>query len=179
MALSQQYMRAGAFVPTTNVWDVSHLKEMDINSPEFKELLVQLYQNINNIANVLNIKEGGYYVQQPFVTGALYYPNPAMPTSTPNYRQEQRVVIDFGALPNTSTKSVPHGMAVGAKWTLTQLYAGSTDPNTLSFLPIPYASATTADIIELNADATNVNITTNSDKTAYTVTYVVMKFLTT
>ena len=42
----------GAYVVTTNVWDVSQLYSIDVKSPEFQELLVRLYQNVNNIANV-------------------------------------------------------------------------------------------------------------------------------
>jgi hypothetical protein len=38
-----QNVTSGIFVPTTNVWDVSQIYEIDVTSPQFKELLVRLY----------------------------------------------------------------------------------------------------------------------------------------
>ena len=70
MATSTQY---GAFVPTNLIWDVQQLQSVDVNSPEFKELLVRLYQNINNIALVLNIKDTGMYQLSEFVNGQLFF----------------------------------------------------------------------------------------------------------
>lgn len=168
---------AGAFLDTTNTWNVDRLYEVNVNSDEFKELIVQLYQIINNVALVTNIKDSGYYVLTEFVTGALYFPNPALTSltaRTPTFRQVFRKVINFGALPN-GTKSVAHGLPITAGYSFTKIYATATNPST-SFIPIPYASAT-GDNIELSVDATNVTITTASDRTAYTICYAVLEFI--
>lgn len=101
----------GSFVPTTNVWDTSEVLAADVNSEEFKQLLVRLYQNINTIAIVLNSKDTGYYVSSKFTNGQLFFPNPALTSqssSTPIYRNVIRYVVNFGALPNTGSKSVAH-----------------------------------------------------------------------
>ena len=45
----------GAFVETTQIWDASQIQEMDVNSPDFKELIIRLYQNMNKIALALNL----------------------------------------------------------------------------------------------------------------------------
>lgn len=64
----------GLFVPTTNVWDIQNLEEGKDITPALKELLVRLYQNINAISLALNLKDSGYYVQQEFLTGQVFFP---------------------------------------------------------------------------------------------------------
>ena len=169
----------GAFVPTTNVWDVTQLYQVDVKSPEFKELLVRLYQNINNLALVLNLKDTGYYPTQEFVNGQQFFPNPALNSSTPTsatYRQVFRTTVNFGALPNNTAASVPHNIAITDAFTFTRIYGCSSDVSGNTYIPLPYVDAG-GDNIELYVDATNVNIVTTSDRTNYTVTYVVVEYL--
>src|SRR5271157_1512774 len=93
----------GVYLPTTFIWDVSQLQRVDVNSKEFKELLIRMYQNLTNMATAINLKDTGYYYQGEFVNGQLYFPNPALSSSTTppaTYRQVFRLVINFGALPN-------------------------------------------------------------------------------
>ncbi len=179
MANSTQY---GAFVTTTNVWDLQQIQMVDVNSQEFKELLVRLYQNINNICIVLNIKDTGMYPMTEYVNGQLWFPNPNNSSATtaaanPIQRQVFRKVINFGALPNTATKSVAHGIICTAATSFTRIYATATDPVNKLYIPIPYASPVLANNIEINVDATNVNITTGSNRTAFTICYVVLEYI--
>ena len=173
----------GAFIPTTNIWDVAQVYEIDINSPEFKELLVRLYQNINNIALSVNIRDAGYYNTQEFVNGQLYFPNPALTSAspiTPVFRQVYRQVVNFGVLPNTGTTSIAHNITVTPTTTFTRIYATASDPSGNNYVPIPYASCTAvADNIELAVTATNVVITTGSNRSNFTITYVVLEYLQT
>lgn len=172
--------QVGSFVPTTNIWDVGLLHEVDVNSPQFKELLIRLYQNVNTIALALNTKDSGYYVTSEFVNGQIYFQNPALnslTTTLPTLRQVFRTVVNFGTLPNATTKSVAHNIPINAAYSFTRIYATSSDQVALTYIPIPYASPTDADNIELNVDATNVNITTGSNRTNYTVTYVVLEYI--
>lgn len=171
----------GAFVPTTNVWDPTELYTTEVTSPAFKELLVRLYQNLNQLSLVTNVKDSGMYVDSEFVTSCQFFPNPALSSATgqaPVLRQVFRKVINFGALPNTATKSVAHGIAPTASFSFTRIYGCSTNPST-SYIPLPYASPVLANNIELNADATNVNVTTGSNRTAYTITYIVLEYIKT
>jgi hypothetical protein len=170
----------GSFVPTSYVWDVARLYEVDVNSDEFKELLVRLYQNINSISLALNIKDTGVYNTSEFVNGQIYFPNPILNSSTPttpDFRQVYRLVINFGALPNASTKSVPHGITITPTTTFTRIYATASDPTDNFYIPIPYASNTPADCVEIYVDATNVNIIDGIDKTNFTVCYVILEYL--
>lgn len=170
----------GAFVATTNVWDVQQLYSVDINSTEFKELLVRLYQNINNIALSINIKDSGYYSTEEFLNGQLFFPNPYQlldPLENPEYRQVFRMTVNFGTLPNAGTISVPHGIIVTSGFTFTRIYGSATNSAVNSFIPLPYSSSTLNKNIELNADNINVNITTAIDYSSYINTYVVLEYL--
>jgi hypothetical protein len=172
----------GAFVPTTNVWDVSEVYGVKDLSPELRELLVRLYQNLNVMAQVLNIKDSGYYVLTDFVNGQKFFPNPALNSTTatqPTYRQVLRTVVNFGALPNAGTKSVAHGLPVNINYTFTRIYGCSTNPNTLFIsLPYVYISAPGLGPVELWADPTNVNITTTVNLSAFTTTYIILEYIT-
>lgn len=170
----------GSFVPTTNVWDVEQLQDIDLSSPEFNELLVRLYQNINLISLVLNTKDSGYYNTREFVCGQLLFPNPTANDTDSNandFRQVIRLVVDFGALPNAASKSVAHGLTVSATTQFTRIYATATDPVGFNYIPIPYASTTLINNIELRVDATNVTITTGIDRTAFTEVLVVLEYV--
>ncbi len=170
----------GSFVPTTNIWDVSRLYEVDVTSNEFKELLVRLYQNINLIALNLNMKDTGYYVLQEFVNGQLYFPNPSLDSTTPQsptYRQVFRTVINFGALPNDTTKSVAHGLSITSTYSFTRIYGASTKSDQTSFIPLPYSSTTLNQNILLSVTATDVVVTTGIDYSSYTTTYIVLEYI--
>lgn len=170
----------GSFVPTTQVWDVSHFMEVDVKSKEFKELLVRLYQNVNLIATVINAKDTGIYDTSIFVNGQTFFPNPTTPVTaaqSSNFRPVYRKVINFGALLNTAPKQVAHGITCNASTTFTRIYGVATNPVApYSYIPLPYVGVP-AGSIELNIDGTNVNIITTDDKTAYTRCYVVVEYL--
>lgn len=171
---------SGSFVPTTNVWDVGQLEDIDVTSPEFKELLVRLYQNLNLISLSLNARDAGYYNTSEFVSGQLFFPGIAANDTDSNandFRQGMRMVVDFGTLPNAGSKSVAHGIVVSASTTSTRIYAAATDPVSFAYIPIPYASPTLANNIELSVDATNVTITTGSNRTSFTRCIVVLEYL--
>lgn len=169
----------GSFVPTTFIWEVQQIQSSNIDQ-DVKELLVRIYQNINQMAIVLNTKDSALYVQEEFVNGQVFFPDPALSSKTaqsPTQRQVFRKVINFGALPNATSKSVAHGITVDSNVTATRIYGAATNPG-VSLIPIPYVSTTAvANGIEINMDATNINITTGIDLTAYTVCYVIIEYL--
>lgn len=162
-----------SLVPLTLIWDVARVQQVDVNSKEFKELLVRMYQYINSIAIALNDKDAGFYMLQEFVNGKQFFPNPAIRAQ--QNRSVFRQVVNFGTLPNTATKSVPHNIPITSEVSITEFSGAATDPST-SFIPLPYASVT-GDDIELFMDATNVNVKTASDRTAYTTCYIVIEYL--
>jgi hypothetical protein len=170
----------GVFLPTTNVWDPSDLYDVDVNSPEFKQLLVRLYQNLNTMALAVNAKESSTYPLYEFVTGQQYFPNPSGTVDqTQIFRDVFRTTVNCGMLPNTGSITIPHGIMVTVNTTFTHIYGAATDPVNLLGLPLPYASPTLANNISVDVDATNVTITTGSNRTAYTIAIVVIEYMQT
>ena len=171
----------GAFVPTTNVWDPTEIYSTEVTSPEFKELLVRMYQNLNLMSNVLNLKDTGYYDTTEFVTGQQFFPKPGLTSLTsqaPDYRQAFRKVINIGeALKDAGTTTKAHGITVDANTIFTRIYGVANNPVGLSYLTLPYSSPTLIENIKLTVDNTNVTIVTGNDRTAYTITYVVLEWL--
>ena len=167
----------GLFLPTTPMFDVGDLENME----NMRELVIRLTQFVNTIAISTNLKDSSYYVLEEFVNGQVYFPNPALTSTTPQsptMRQVFRKVIDFGALPNAGAKIVAHGIAPDATFTFTRIYATASDPVGLTYIPIPYASTVAiANNVQLDVDAVNVTITTGINRTNYTRTFVVLEYI--
>jgi len=169
----------GLFIPTTQVWDIGQLYDTKVTDPAFKELLVRLYQYIGTIATTVNLKESAYYDKTEFACGQQFFPdstNTSTSQGSPRYRQVYRYVVDFGALPNTATKNVAHGLAVNAGWIFTRIYGAASDPAG-NYIPLPFASSTAANNIELKVDGTNVVVITGANRTAFTKTFVILEYI--
>jgi hypothetical protein len=170
----------GAFIPITDVYDVEVIQSLEIDSFEFREFLVRLRQSTNNIAIAVNYRDAGFYVQQIFTCGQLFFPNPALSSSTgetPQYRSVYRMTVNFGALPNNATRSVPHNITnIDANCVFTRIYATATDPVALLAFPIPNTFVAGDDITSIQVDMTNVNITTNWNASGYTQCVAIIEF---
>lgn len=140
---------------------------------------VKLRQYLNDIATATNSKDSGIYDATETITGQQFLPVfSTQSASSTNYRTVFRKVFDFGALPNTGTTSLAHNITFGSTFSVTKLYAGATDPGT-EWIQIPYASPTLANNIEINLDATNINIITGSNRSNFTRCFVVVEFIKT
>lgn len=144
---------------------------------DFAEANLILTDYMRNVIDALNDKEIAQYSTAELVTGQKWF----TPGDATKLRYVYRKVIDFGALPNAGTKSVAHGITTTATTVFTRIYGTATDPaaSTANLaLPIPYVDPNTlANGIEINVDATNVNITTAANYTAFTTTYVVIEYI--
>jgi len=169
----------GSYIPTTQVWDIEELQQADVKSPAFKELLIRLYQNINNIAQVINDKDTGLYNTSEFVCGQTYFPNPnAAANGAPDTRRQvYRQVVNFGTLTVNGLNTVAHHIPINSSFTVTRIYGAATDPVANLWIPLPYVAAA-GNNIALWADDTNVYINTlGTDRSSYTITYVVIEYL--
>lgn len=165
--------RDSTLIPISNVLDVSRVGNLKADSPEFKSFLTSLAENLNSIMLSINSKDIGIYDDNETITGQSYF-NDDSNEPRPGYRK--RVVIGaLGAIAGTT--SVAHDLDSTWSYEFTRIYGVATDPIGKKSLPIPYASATAADIIELSVDSTNVNITVGKDRSAFTITYVVLEYL--
>lgn len=169
----------GVLLPTTDAWDPSQLNTVKLD-PEFKEVLVRLYQNLSNMANAVNLKQSAYYVQTEFLDGGLFFPNPSLSSTTPQaptYRADFRKVINFGALPNAGTKSLPHGLLITDTYSFTHVYGAATDQTAMAGIPLPYPSTIALNTIELWVDAVNVNVRTTANYSNYNVSYIILEYI--
>jgi hypothetical protein len=148
-----QVANTGSFVPTTNIWDVSQLAQIEVTSPEFKELLIRLYQNINNIAQSLNIKDTGMYVKDEFNTGIQLF-NPTTNDPLQN-RPVFRKLVDTGTL-NAGVKNVPHGLTIASTWQFVSIRGAATDNVGGNYYPLPSST------ISVVLDNTNIIINNTS-----------------
>lgn len=182
MAADNILQYIGEYVPSTEIWQVvEDLSSTDPKSDQFKELIVRLALIVNRINLAVNTKETSIYDNsREFVTSGQYFPNPTFYSGTPQSpdpRTIYRTVINFGALPNTATKSVPHNITCTAATSFTRIYGAATNPSN-SYIPLPFVSATdVAHNIEVNVDTTNVNVITGANYSAYTTTYIVLEYL--
>ena len=167
-----------SFLQTSYVWDVSEINQLDVNSSEFKELLVRLFLNVNQIINAVNAKDAGFYYTSEFVNGQTFFPvaNTAGYVET-KPRNVIRKVVNFGALPNTASKSVAHGITTSANTIFTRIYGAATDPTAQTYLPLPHSSPVLANNISISVNNTNVIITTGANFASYTTVYVILEYL--
>jgi hypothetical protein len=160
-------------LPTTLVWDIS-----DINDENSTELLILLYQQTNNIILALNKKDTGYYLTTTFNTGQVFF---NANNDFNNLRPIYRIVVDFGALPDTASKPVAHNIPnLGTTYTFTRIDAVATEPDTSSIhIPgwDPSTFPGTESPINIEVTPTQVIITTTSDMSSYTRTWVVLEYI--
>lgn len=167
----------GVFVPTTNIWDVGQIYDVEVNSVEFKELLVRLYQNINNISNVLNVKTSGFYINVETNSSNQYY-NLANPTDPLNQRPGFICTVDIGAL-GAGVKSVNHGINAPTGITNTykfmKIYGAATNSATPVGYPLPFAGAS-GNNIQVTVTSTQVVINNQSGNT-FTDATVILEYV--
>lgn len=168
----------GVYLPLTSIFDTKSLYELDEIDPVIKNFIIASTHSYNDIANVLNLKETGYYITTEILNSQVWFKQTLSDPSASPFRNAYRIVINFGALPDTATKSVAHniqGLTAGVmSWT--KIYAVATDAAG-NGIPIPYIAHPANHNIEINVDLTNVNIITLKDYSAFTTTYVVLEYL--
>ncbi len=161
--IPDQMINTGSYVPTTNIWDIGQLYETEVNSPEFKELIVRLYQNINNIAVALNTKSTGYYINQEFVSGKLFFNPLANPNDPLQLRPGFIISINTGAL-GAGIIAINHNIVVTNTFQWMFISGAATNTSTLVGYPLPFAGAA-GNNIEVSITSTQIVINNNSGVT--------------
>ena len=183
--IPNQLQNTGLYVQQTPIFDVQAIYETEVTDPAFKELMVRMYQQMNNVILSLNEKETAMYRLEIFQTGQNWFP--LVPATTSNYMINQddrpafRVVINYGPLPAVAGVPfpIPHGLTITTTTKFTRIYGAATDPVNLLGIPLPYASPVLANNIELSVNQTNVIITTGLNRSAFTECYIVIEYLET
>lgn len=140
------------------------------SEPDELNLFVQMI--IKRIANATNSKESGLYIPLETATFISYFTT----GNTQKFRNVYRKVIDFGSLPNATSKQVPHGIAFNSDFSTTRIYGSATDPVNLVYVPLPFTDLTPANSISLFLDETNINVSTGINRSNFTRSTVVIEY---
>lgn len=158
----------------------SYVPVYDTVPENWEEARAFLIEHLKKVSNAINIREISWFLDEELLSGKAFIPGS---NNNQQFRQILRKVIDFGSLPNNSSKSVAHGIKVDENFTLIQLFGAAsnrTNPN-FSYLPIPYATPTSLnDMISLSMDQTNVTIQTGNSATPrsnYTACFIVIEYI--
>ena len=169
--ITNQQSSTGNFVQQTPTFDVSRLYQVDVDSDEFKELIVQLAQQVNNVSLSLNNKVSGFYLQEEFVNGNLFFP--MVSNSQLDLRPNYTKLIYLTNLPAGITTTA-HSITVDANTSFTAIYGVAND--TIGFNYYPFGWSNGANYLNVRADNTNVIIDNNTGIT-FNKIYVILKYL--
>lgn len=158
----------GMLVPTSIIYDAQRLQETDVNSKDFKQLLVRLYQSINIISLAINKREVGMYPLEEFVIGNLYY-NPSS-AAISDFRPIFRTTYNTGAL-GAGVTNIPHGFPtpIPDSWQFVHIYGAANDRVTHVYYPMPTT------LLTVSLDATNI-IITNGTGVTFTSSSIVIEY---
>lgn len=166
------------FLPVNVVWPDTE------DTKEFGNRIQQIYRRIADGVN--NREIGNYIAVTPSagtvttveaITGQEWF-GAGSETQSLIPRVTFRKVINFGVLPNNSTTSVAHGITFDLNSTMTKIYGAATDPSGPTFIPIPTSEPPgLTGNISIIVDGTNVNITTETNRTNFTRTIIVLEYL--
>lgn len=132
-----------------------------------------IVERTKELANAINIRPVGWLVNSEILTGKRFIPI----DSSQEFRDVFRKTFDVGALPNNTTKNVPHGITqIPENFRLLSMWGASTDTATGASLPLPYASITKN--VEIKMDATNIIITTDMDYSPYNESVIFLEYTT-
>ena len=143
--------------------------ELPESYEEYKDVFDVEYRKL---VDSVNSKEGALYLLQELATFQRYY-IAGNPIKTINV---YRKTFNFGSLPNATSKKLPHGIRMDANTKLTRLYGAATDPASRQFIPLPFASPTLANNVSLEANGTEIIVTTGSSRINFTQTSIVMEY---
>jgi hypothetical protein len=170
--LPNQLANAGVFVQQSPIFDVGELQDVDLNSENFRELLVRLYQQMTNISIVLNLKTSGYYTNTEFVTSELYF----APDNNPaNMRSIFMMTVDTGVINPGLNPGIPHGLTIASTWRFISIYGAANNTSTNNYYSLPYAAAAG---IEVRLNATDIVID-NSTGLTFLESEIILKYIKT
>lgn len=146
------------------------------------QLRLKLTDSLRDYSLAINARSIGLYDQQERITGNLLYNLINIQKNRPAFRK----TIDFGALPNATTKRVAHGININDNFRFFKLWAVATNPTAAAdgnpndefSIPLPYSSGTALnENIKLYISRTNIVVVTNIDYSRFTSCTVVLEYI--
>ena len=87
-----------------------------------------------------------------------------------------RKVVDLGALPNNTTKSVAHGITNISRFIKIEGIANSTTDTTAISIPLVYDSNNASNNTSIKVNATNVLLETHTDRSGFNECYAILYY---
>lgn len=172
----------GLFLPTTDIISTGSLNK-EVTPEAFREAMFAIIRAFNESNSVINKKDSGLYVQEEFINGQLFFPDPTLSSTTstaPQYRQAFRRTYKIAALLNAAPLQIPHLLGPTASYSVTRLYGTANELSINAGIPLPYVDVSgvlACGSIELRIDATNIYITPTGDARNFVTNYVVIEYL--
>ena len=139
---------------------------------DFDDFHEAFERDYKKMVDAVNSKEGGLYLPQEVATFQLYFNE-----DDPNVnRNVYRKLVVFGPLPDNAVKRVQHNITFTNVIRLTRMYGAASDPSGIQFIPLPFSSPTLVRNVTLEADETDIIITTGSDFSNFDETTVVIEY---
>jgi hypothetical protein len=139
------------------------------NFEDFSELFDREYKKVTD---AVNTKEGALYLLQELATFQQYF-NTA---DTQNNRNVYRITLNFGPLPNATSKRVQHGISFNSKTRMTRMFGSATNFSSVTFIPLPFSSPTLSKNIALEANSLDVIVTTGANYSNYRDVTIVLEY---
>jgi len=158
----------------------SYIPVYDVCPERWDDARPFIVEQLKSLGNGVNAREIGFFLDQELLSGKAFIPGVNNATdggSSQQFRTILRKVIVTGTLPNAGTKSVPHNITFDANFTLIDMWLAATDPVNFLAFGLAYWDNTGTASITVNMDATNINITTTSNYSAYTRSHVVIEYI--
>lgn len=134
----------------------------DIN---FKDKLYNINQRT---AAAVNTKISGLYSPQEKLTGSQYVDE----SNPQNNKNVYRYTLDFGSLPNSTTKSLPNPVSGwNSSYTLVEMFGAANNTNSGNAIPL------SNDGISLSINSTSVTIVTTQDFSNFTQCKIIIEYL--
>lgn len=129
----------------------------------------ELRRSLRRISTAVNNKESALYIPFEIYTGGSFIPATSNNNEGIRDRPIFRAVVNFGALPNNSTKSVAHNLSLGGNVSFLKIYGAASQLTNDNF-----TSAISLGNISVNP--TQVMITTTSDLSAY-IAFIILEYV--
>lgn len=176
----------GSFLETTTIYDVQNIQNMDVNSDQFKDLIVKLRQTLNKVCLAVNQKDTGIYAQTEFACGKTFPPDDTLIAGTPRTSVRRQIFRKtfiehiVGGLP-AGNYPIAHNLGINPNaesiWSFTNIYGIANDTANHRYYPIPYIDNAAGNNITINVDNANININTIAGYANATLIYVVLEYL--
>lgn len=160
----------GSFLGTTTVWDAQIIENIDVNSQEFKDLLVELYTQFNKVLIELNGKVSAKLPSIEFVSGKIY----ANPNGSNDLIPGFTKSFTIGAL-GPGVTAINHNIAVDANLRWISIVGAATDNVGMVGYPITFGGAA-GNNIGVTTSATQI-IINNASGVAFSSAYVTVEYV--